>query len=269
MIPSRETEEKRQHSTPLIPYSRYYVSIPKELNNVPMHWHYEFEINLIVSGIGEFICGDDRFLARAGDILLIPPNMLHAAYPHKDHELIYHAFVFHPVMLGAGGNDRCTVECIRPIINGTLQLPHPICPDTKNYAEIAEITRRIFFGASGNMAYLDLLLKSDLLRIIWLLEPAVRADSDTDATISYSALVRPSLEYMMQNLRENITIDKLASISHLSNSYFMSCFKKAVGMGAIEHLTHLRINAACDALTDTGRYIVAQRHHALGRGLAL
>ena len=31
--------------------------------------------------------------------------------------------------------------------------------------------------------------------------------------------------------------------------------KKAVGMGAIEHLTHLRINAACDALSDTSKII--------------
>ena len=55
MIPSRETEEKRQHSTPLIPYSSYEVRIPEALNNVPMHWHNEFEINLILRGAGEFI----------------------------------------------------------------------------------------------------------------------------------------------------------------------------------------------------------------------
>ena len=67
MIPSHETEEKRRHSTPLIPYSSYEVRIPKELINVPMHWHSEFELNRILRGKGEFICGDDHFIAQAGD----------------------------------------------------------------------------------------------------------------------------------------------------------------------------------------------------------
>ena len=57
MIPNRETEEKRQHSTPLVPYSFYEVRIPEALNNVPMHWHSEFELNRILGGAGEFICG--------------------------------------------------------------------------------------------------------------------------------------------------------------------------------------------------------------------
>ena len=59
----------------------------------------------------------------------------------------------------------------------------------------------------------------------------------------------------MKNFHENISIEQLADLVHLSKSYFMSCFKKAVGIGAIEHLTHLRINAACDALADTGKMI--------------
>ena len=35
----------------------------------------------------------------------------------------------------------------------------------------------------------------------------------------------------------------------------MGCFKKAVGLGAIEHLAQLRVNAACEALTDTDKAI--------------
>ena len=101
MIQGKETKEKRQHSTTYIPYSCYECHIPEYYNNVPMHWHREFEINCILQGKGEFICGDDKFVAEEGDLLVMPPNMLHAAYPYQDNPLIYTALVFHPAMLGA------------------------------------------------------------------------------------------------------------------------------------------------------------------------
>ncbi len=254
MIPSRETKENRQHSTPLIPYSYYNVNIPESLNNVPMHWHSEFELNRILRGAGEFICGDERFTAKEGEVLLIPPNMLHAAYPLENHELVYQVLVFHPAMIGANTNDRCTIECIRPIINGSVQVSNAIGPESQKYDEIKASVDCIFSCVYGNLPQLDLLLKSELLRLFWLLDQTELSTID-DTSISYTEIIRPALEYMTKNLQETITIDCLADLSHLSKSYFMSCFKKAVGMGAIEHLTHLRINAACDALSDTNKII--------------
>lgn len=255
MLRNSDTEEKRQHSTPLIPYSSYEVRIPEAVNNVPMHWHSEFELNRILLGSGEFIWGDHRFTAHAGDLILIPPNMLHAAYPLESNELMYQVLVFHSAMLGTTSNDRCTIECIRPIMNGSVRISGHIHPDSSNYAELTATADHIFSCVDGNSPQLDLLLKSELLRFFWLLnETSIQSLQDT-TSISYSELVRPALEYMMKNFHETITIDQLADLSHLSKSYFMNCFKRAVGIGAIEHLTHLRINAACDALSDTNKII--------------
>ena len=255
MIPNRETEEKRQHSTPLIPYSSYEVRIPEALNNVPMHWHGEFEINRILRGSGEFICGDNRFTAHEGDLLLFPPNVLHAAYPCDNNELIYQAFVFHSSMLGANSNDRCTIECIRPIMNGSHLVIGHIHPESDHYEELKDTTDKIFTCIEGNQPQLDLLLKSELLRFFWILNQTSAQSHQDTASISYSELIRPALEYMVENFHESISIDQLADLVHLSKSYFMNCFKRAVGIGAIEHLTHLRINAACDALADTNKII--------------
>ena len=255
MIPNRETEEKRQHSTPLIPYSSYEVRIPEALNNVTMHWHNEFEINRILRGAGEFICGDNHFTAREGDLLLFPPNMLHAAYPCENCELIYQAFVFHSSMLGANSNDRCTIECIRPIMNGSQPVIGHIHPESIHYEQLKDTADKIFICIAGNQPQLDLLLKSELLRFFWILNQTSTQNYQDTASISYSELVRPALEYMAENFHETISIDQLADLVHLSKSYFMNCFKRAVGIGAIEHLTHLRINAACDALADTGKMV--------------
>ena len=255
MMPSRETEEKRQHSTSIVPYSYYICSIPESIMNVPMHWHSEFEINCILRGKGEFFCGDDKIIAGEGDLLILPPNMLHAAYPYQNCDLVYEAFVFNPVMLGISSNDRCTTECIRPIINGNIRINPHLHSNTKNYPHLKASVDQIFACAHGNLPQLDLLLKSELMKLFWLLENDEEIMYRKDDGISYSEIIRPALEFMMRNYQENITIDQLADLVHLSKSYFMSCFKKAVGVGAIEHLTQLRINAACDTLSDTDQII--------------
>ncbi len=254
MLPSRETEEKKRHSTIWVPYSCYECRLPEEFMNVPMHWHNEFEINFIVRGEGEVICDDRRFAAKEGDVLILPPNMLHAAYPCRDGELVYRAFVFHPVMLGANSGERCSSECIRPLINGAKKMSVYISRDTRNYSEIKAAVGQIFSCAQSNQPRTDLLLKSELYRLFWLLEDG-GLTGRRDDTVSYSAMIRPALEFMAENYQENISVARLADLAHLSKSYFMSCFKKAVGIGAIEHLAQLRINAACEALNDTDKKI--------------
>lgn len=73
--------------------------------------------------------------------------------------------------------------------------------------------------------------------------------------MSYSELIRPSLEYMKEHFSENITVEQLSGLLHLSKSYFMYCFKKAVGIGAIEYLSQLRINYACEQLITTNQSV--------------
>lgn len=249
MMPNRETEEKRQHSTALIPYSHYECRLPEYFMNVPMHWHNEFEINYICRGRGDFLCGNQKFEAGEGDILMIPPNMLHTVYPCKDGELIYDALVFNPVMLGSNSKDRCTNECIRPIVNGNIRNNVRICMEAKQYDELRSVTERIFSYVHENSPRTDLLLKSELMRFIWLLIESGNIVYEKDDRAEYSEAIRPALEYMAQHYREDITVEKLAALVHLSKSHFMRCFREAVGIGAIEHLTQVRINAACEELT--------------------
>ena len=78
------SREKRKHGSVRIPYDFFECRMPDRFPMVPLHWHNEFELNYIVSGRSEFICGEDKFIADTGDILVIPPNMLHALYPYEN-----------------------------------------------------------------------------------------------------------------------------------------------------------------------------------------
>ena len=209
------TREARVHGSARVPFGLYENRMPEMYGNVPAHWHEEFELNEVREGRGILLLDGERYAVSAGDILIIPPNALHAAYPEKGSVFHYDALVFHPSMLG-GGVDRSVTDCVNPLVRG------------------------------------DLLLKSGLLQLVYLLEadgpPRPRAEERLD-----HQRIRPALSYLAEHYAEPVTVGQLAGYCNLSKSYFMGCFKRATGMSAMEHLCQLRIRAACEALGKTSR----------------
>ncbi len=253
-IQSKSSKEKRQHGTAFVPYGYYECLLPDPVINVPMHWHPEFELNYVVEGMGEFLFDDERYLLSKGDILLLPPDTLHAVYPVESDTLIYDAFVFHPGLLGTASNDRCTAEYIRPILTGDIRICNPLLHNLPDLQDLQCCARQIMKCAKMNTSQHDLLLKSELFRFFWLLDNGQKLTKKESST-SYTSLIRPALQYIQTHFSEEIRIDQLATKLHLSKSYFMACFKKAVGISAIEYLTQYRINYACEKLRSTTQSI--------------
>lgn len=246
-------EEKKRHSSQIRPFSYYKCLVPDYFANVPLHWHAEFEINYIISGCAEFICKDSRFVSREGDIIILPPNMLHAIYPCEGFKQRYDTVVFSLDMLGASENDRCASECLKPFFSGDFEVNPHITKEHIYYEELKTIVENIFSCAKGNTPRLDMLIKSELLRLIWLLEESGDISKATKRTSPRSDIIRPAIEYMNERFYENITVEQLSEIVHMSKSYFMLRFKESAGVSAIEYLSQLRIKKACEILSETDK----------------
>lgn len=246
-------EEKKKHSSQLIPFSYYKCLIPDYFANVPLHWHSEFEINYILAGCAEFICGDKKFISAEGDIIIILPNQLHAIYPHENNNQLYDTIVFNAEMLGISENSRCAVEYISPLASGISDINIRITNEHVHYSELKAIIESIFSCAKGNTPLLDMLMKSELLRLFWLLEESGSISQTARKNADKSESIRLAIDYMNKNYADNITIEQLAEIAHISKSYFMRRFKETAGVGAIEYLSQIRIKRVCSILAKTDK----------------
>lgn len=249
-----DTEEKKRHSSRLIPFSCYRCRIPDYFSSVPLHWHGEFEMSIMHEGCMEFICGDAKFHAVGGDIVIVAPNILHAMYPKSGSVQRYDTLVFSPEMLGLSGSDRSAAECIRPLANGGFTALH-ITPEHSYYNELKITADNIVSCGIGNTPRLDMLMKSELLQLFWLLEDNGDIDVRAPTGTGKSEMIRAALEYITDNYSENITIEQLAETVHLSKSYFMSRFRQAAGVSAVEYITQIRIRAACSALLEGSKSV--------------
>lgn len=265
---NRSAEEKRRHSSAIKPFSYYKCMIPDYFAQVPLHWHGEFEINYILCGCGEFICGDERFITHEGDILIVPPNMLHAIYPHGEDSQRYDTIVFSPALLGSSEDDRCAAECIRPLVNGNFGINCRISSSHQYYCEIKTTVENIFSCAKGDTSQLDMLLRSELLRLFWLLGNGGDIYRRQQADASRGELLRPVLQYISDNYCEELSIEHLAAVAHLSKSYFMGVFKRSAGVSAIEYINQLRIKEACEMLRTSEKTIAETAYECGFRNLS-
>ncbi len=245
------SREKRKHGSVQIPYDFFECRVPDRFPLVPPHWHNEFELNYIVNGRSEFTCGEDKFIADTGDIIMIPPNMLHSLYPYEDDLQVYNTLVFREELLGIGKEERCGISFMEPIINGNRRIIVPVSGNHRAYGEIKKCVEQIFICVKDNSPTADLQMKSELLRFLWLLEKTGCIVTVKNQDERQPENIREVLVYINQNYRENISIEHLARMAHLSKSYFMYRFKKMVGVSAIEYIIQLRIKLACEMLRNS------------------
>ena len=62
--------------------------------------------------------------------------------------------------------------------------------------------------------------------------------------------------YINKNYALNITLDKISAIAGFNATYFSTLFKKETGIGFLEYITNIRINAAKHLLGDLNKSIL-------------
>ena len=249
-------KEKVIHSTPWIPYSYYWQVLSKSYHHVLPHWHTEFEINYIVSGRLEFHSDSQKAIASSGDIVIVQPNALHSIYqiassPQANQ---YHTLVFNHSILSCQKEERAFVKVLEPVINGNVTLPSPITREHPYYEEIRTSMENIISCVKSSTPMLDLLLKSELLRLFYLILQC--ENIVISAPISKSHMnMAPVIDYVAEHYDEPIHLHQLAELVFLSPSHFMAQFKRSMGISAIAYVNQIRIQNVCRLLTHTDQNI--------------
>ena len=245
-----ELHEKLRHTSGYKQFALYRQRMPELFLFTPLHWHSEFEINFIVSGCADYIVGDEKFTSQPGDIIIAAPNILHSAYPHGGVTQVYEVFLFSADMLGTAAGDRFSSEILLPIVSGEMRINPHIIPLHAYYGELRTSVENIISGALGDSAGLDLLIKSELARLFWLMFEAGDITKTVKRRVT-SEMIRPAIDYMNLHYTENITVSQLAKTVSLSESYFMQKFRETAGISAIEYLNQIRVRAVCAQLAGT------------------
>lgn len=232
-------KENAKHGDYIFPVNKYICNISSNFPIITPHWHEEAEITLIQKGKCFYHIDLNEYLVEEGDIIFVPPLVLHSATICENATMKSETYVFNFNFLGGHHTDICSIKYLNPITKKEILFPYVIKKNHIIYNELKNIFFEIDKTYENNTNGYELMLKSLLLQFIFKLIPY--AEKNTTMQNPNSEKLKNVLDYVEINYNKNITIDELADIAFLSKYYFMRFFKKCLGMTCFEYINDLRL----------------------------
>lgn len=232
-------------------------------SDLKIHTHDFIEIVYVYDGKGYHIYNDVTYPVSKGELYIINSRTPHCFYPtdksNSEHLVVYNLCFLPEFISSINIHLPILVELTDIMLYKSLYPDEIIySPDLKlsgsMRTEIEQLYEKMYleFTCKG-INYVELLRLSlcELLLKIHRFYQQNHASPES-AVIKYRhQLIPDCIQYLRENYSKKVTIEELSNNFFLSKSYLSSLFKKATGSGVVEYLQHIRIERACELLTNT------------------
>lgn len=240
-----EQKENAKHGEAFFPVQKYITRLASDYPVVTTHWHEEAELTLITSGNCLYQINLDDYEVKEGDILFIPPLLLHSISLGTSDEIISETYVFHMNFLGGNSTDICSTRYLTPMMNQEFSMPYLITPEHPVYLSLRKIFNQINSLYDEAVIGYELALKSLFLQAVFLLLQYSEKNISSDTKASSDKL-KSVLDYIEFHYAESISISELAQLCYFSDYHFMRFFKKHMNMTCMEYINNLRLEKAVE-----------------------
>lgn len=217
----------------------------------PIHYHPEFELNMVLNSAGKRIIGDSILNYDELDLALIGPNTPHAWTGSDSNDAQVVTVQFHSDFVSDKMLERKLMYPIREMLDKANR-------GILFSKETAINTRERIMKLSESQNFDSLL---DFFSILYDL--SVSRNQKVLATPTYlgqfntskSRRIEKINNYIQQNLNQNIRIKEAADLVNMSETAFSHFFKKRTQRSFSDYITDLRIGNAARHLIETEKNI--------------
>lgn len=245
------------------PYHRITVHTYICSEKVIPHAHDYYELVFISEGSAVHYYQDKSTVLIPGDCFIIPPHATHSFDIFS--KTVKYNCLFYPDAFGTDWSTTFATEGIIDLLEGTKDSTGTfihLSPTQKKYFE--ELLNKLCSEIHADLSHADFMLRTCMMQLLCEL---VRARENLcmhqSSYLTQRELLPSVLEYIEHNYTQPLTTHELAHITHLSESYFRTVFKKYVGMSPIAFINKLRIDHAHFLITHKG-YSVTQAAETVG-----
>lgn len=244
--------EKVAHETQARPFSIHHTHVEGDNTNaLYLHCHPEAEFFYLEEGELSFSVEDRNYILRAGDAVLIPPQLVHHASKVLGEECTYGALVFSVEWLsgycGKEGN---------LYLNTLLKMPYDwIRVFRAGEPEDAEMLRRLSHFADYRgmpLEQYEMKLLGELLISFQEIYNAVLEKMRYNDKIDVlQENLQKGIAYVNAHFREALSLAELAEAAGYSESHFCHRFKEVTGYTPFAYLNRIRVIKASEELLTT------------------
>ena len=213
------------------------------------HYHPEYELTLITKGKGKRLVGDSYENFESGDLVLLGSDLPHTWSSDKVKNQKVSAVV---VQFSADFIHRFLTLTEFDKISGMLAASDRglFFRDAENVHEALEGLTKLS-GVEKITSLLDMLQKLTA-------QPCEKLSSEYFNAIKGEETenrINKVCQYIQKNASNDITLEQVAALIHLSRSAFSKFFKRATGKTFSGYVNDIRIGNACYLLTESDKAI--------------
>ncbi|MEC3907861.1 AraC family transcriptional regulator [Tamlana sp. 2201CG12-4] len=222
------------------------------LFDYPLHFHNEYELNLVTNFKGRRTVGDSVEKLEGNDLTLLGPELKHA---WKSDKAISNAGVI-------------TIQFQEHFLHSKI-MSYNVSKDIKKLLELSK--RGITFSNPTKAEVIDKILSIDnndnfksfltfleILHILSISKDTKVLSSPPSANYSQkreSRRISLVLNYVKNNYQKNIKLSQIANLVNMSESAFSHYFKKRTGLSFTGYLLDYRLGVVTKFLTETNMSI--------------
>ncbi|MFV0502939.1 MAG: helix-turn-helix domain-containing protein [Lachnospirales bacterium] len=215
------------------------------------HWHNHMELVYAKKGSVDVYINGTLYHCNEKSLLIIPCNSLHSIIP--EYKSTYVAIVIGDNLLQELKKD----SHLSKILNIYNKINNPslfyFSKDNNIYHEIIEPIKKTMKENDNRNTHYKIFIKiylCDFFTVLYRYMPEVFSNTEIFQTIQ-TKYIKTSIEYLVENYCDKITLDSMCQIVNLSKQHFSRLFKSYTGKTFIEYLTLFRLEQAEKLLLQT------------------
>jgi AraC-like DNA-binding protein/mannose-6-phosphate isomerase-like protein (cupin superfamily) len=223
-------------------------------HHVRMNRHEYFEVLYLCSGSADVHIQDRLLPLHEGDLVIIGSTLYHRIECRSSSPVTIAALFFEPDLIRCnGGSDGA--EYLTPFFRQDAAFPHVVPAKTGVPRQVLEMMLRMRAELPASSPRARLAVKTYLKMILILLVNQFASYAGTLETFERQQRALERLVPLFRHLEENcgnaIQVREAARICRMSESHFMSFFKRLTGLSFMKYLNHYRIERAQMLLAST------------------
>lgn len=258
---SRDHRETLAHGSKQFRMSVHKTTVPAR-NKVVLyaHWHEELEFLFLVKGRALVHIGQEKLTVQSGDVVFIPPNLLHSASRLDQEEIVFYAVLVHFHFLSSLENDRIQQDYLMPLFEPNGHYPLLITREMDKQRQLYSQLESICEVYRQEPPGYELLIKARLLEAVYRMQTYAALATDaapaTRPALGVSSLVaKKVLAYVQQNYSKRISLADMAGHVNLSPAYFCRLMKKQFDLSPMDFLNEYRVGEAIRLMETTEKKI--------------
>ena len=208
-------------------------------------YHNVFEIYFLIEGKCKFFIDDTVYVLKPGNLVIIPPDVLHRAYYEKDVPITRYVLYFESTML------------LPKVKEALLSAGHYVRRLTVPTSELASIFENIKKENYLPDEMSEPLAQGYITSIAALISRSIENQDSIDIKIQ-NKLVEATIAHIKSNYSNNISLEDTAKELSVNFRYLSRLFKIKTGIGFNEYLNLYRLSQAKAILSGSPSKSIAE-----------